>query len=262
MIFRQLFDPETSTYTYLLGDEATREAVLIDSVVEQVERDRALLRELDLVLVLALETHVHADHVTASGRLRQSPGCRVAVSERAGVRNADLPVRDGQRIRVGGVELEARATPGHTSGCTTYVCHGARMAFTGDALLIRGCGRTDFQGGSAETLYASVRERILSLPDDFLLYPGHDYRGRTVTTVAEEKRWNPRLGAGKSRDDFVRIMRELELAYPKKIDVAVPANLQSGLLDVPAPAASAPTVASVIEAAGRQDADAWIGMNI
>jgi sulfur dioxygenase len=136
------------------------------------------------------------------------------------------------------------------------------MAFTGDALLIRGCGRTDFQGGSAETLYRSVRECVFSLPDDYLLYPGHDYRGRMVTTVAEEKRWNPRLGERRSQDEFVRIMRELKLAYPKKMDVAVPANLVSGLLEVPAPASVEPTVASVMESLGRQDADAWIGMHI
>jgi glyoxylase-like metal-dependent hydrolase (beta-lactamase superfamily II) len=262
VIFRQLFDPETSTYTYLLADERTREAVLIDSVREQIERDRALLRELDLALRYAVETHVHADHVTASGRLREDPGCKVVVSALAGVRNADVLVRDGDRIRAGSVELEARPTPGHTSGCTTYVCHAARMAFTGDALLIRGCGRTDFQGGSPETLYRSVRERIFSLPDDYLLYPGHDYRGRMVTTVAEEKRWNPRLGERKSQDEFVRIMRELKLAYPKKMDVAVPANLESGLLELPAPGTAEPTVASVIESRGRQDADAWLGMHI
>ncbi len=264
MIFRQLLDPETSTYTYLLADDATREAVLIDSVREQLERDRTLLRELDLVLRLALETHVHADHVTASGRLREDPGCRVAISAHAGVGNADVLVRDGDQIGCGSLELEARLTPGHTSGCTTFVCHAARLAFTGDALLIRGCGRTDFQGGSAETLYRSVRERIFSLPDDYLLYPGHDYRGRMVTSVAEEKRWNPRLGERRSQDDFVRIMRELKLAHPKKMDVAVPANLQSGLFEAssPAAAASAPTVASMMEALGRQDAEPWLGMHI
>jgi glyoxylase-like metal-dependent hydrolase (beta-lactamase superfamily II) len=178
------------------------------------------------VLALALETHVHADHVTASGRLRQDPGCRVAVSERAGVRNSDLRVRDGELLRVGSVEFEARATPGHRRCCLRLPRRARGNA--GDALLIRGCGRTDFQGGSAETLYDSVRERIFSLPDDYLLYPGHDYRGRMVTTVAEEKRWNPRLGERKSLDEFVRIMRELKLAYPKRWTSRSPRTCKAG----------------------------------
>lgn len=229
MLFRQLLDNESSTYTYLLADEATREAVLIDPVLEQVERDVSLLHELDLKLVYALDTHVHADHVTALGTLRERLGCKTVVSERAGVGCADVLVKEGDVLRFGHHELEVRETPGHTSGCLTYVTGDKAMAFTGDALLIRGSGRTDFQQGDARTLYRSVHEKILSLPDSTLLYPGHDYKGRTVTSVREEKRHNPRLGGGKSEGDFVEIMTKLQLAYPKKIDMALPANLACGV---------------------------------
>jgi glyoxylase-like metal-dependent hydrolase (beta-lactamase superfamily II) len=260
MIFRQLCDPETSTYTYLLGDERTREAVLIDSVREQLERDVALLEQLELRLVLALETHVHADHVTAAGRLRERLGARIAIGGRSGVRNADLLLGDGDWVAFGSHRLEARATPGHTSGCTTYVGDG--MAFTGDALLVRGCGRTDFQQGDARALFHSVRARILSLPDATLLFPAHDYHGRTVTTVAEEKRWNPRLGLAQSEAGFVALMEALGLPYPKRMDEAVPANLHAGL--VPSGAAPLPgrRVADLMADLGRQDAESWQGDGI
>lgn len=261
MIFRQLFDPETSTYTYLLADEATREAVLIDTVREQFDRDTMLLRELGLKLLYTLETHVHADHVTASGRFRDELGSKIAVAAAGGVRNADRELHDGERIRFGAHELEARATPGHTDGCITFVLDGGSMAFTGDALLIRGCGRTDFQQGDPKLLFRSVHEKILSLPDNTLLYPGHDYKGRMVTTVAEEKQYNARLGAGKSEADFVAIMEGLHLAYPKRIDEAVPANLVSGLLES-TPEPETP-VARVMDELGRQDAaELWQGMGI
>jgi glyoxylase-like metal-dependent hydrolase (beta-lactamase superfamily II) len=257
MIFRQLFDPETSTYSYLLGDERTREAVLIDSVREQLERDLALVGELDLRLVFALETHVHADHVTGSGLLRERLGARVAVGERSGVRNADLGLADGDWIAFGSHRLEARATPGHTGGCTTFVGDG--MAFTGDALLVRGCGRTDFQEGDARALFRSVRSRILSLPDATLLFPAHDYKGRTVTTVAEEKRFNPRLGLARSEESFVELMRGLALAPPKRIDEAVPANLYSGVGPA-APGGQGPVAG--LMAGLRQDAEHWQGAGI
>jgi glyoxylase-like metal-dependent hydrolase (beta-lactamase superfamily II) len=262
MIFRQLFDPETSSYSYLLADERTREAVLIDSVAEQLERDLSLVRELELRLVYALETHVHADHVTGAGRLREALGARVAVSERSGVHNADQLLRDGEWLAFGGHRLEARATPGHTGGCMTFVADG--LAFTGDALLIRGCGRTDFQEGDSATLYRSVRERILSLPETTALYPAHDYRGRTQTTVAEELRHNPRLGSSKSREAFVQLMAELKLAYPKRMDEAVPANLYAGLGPGAAPSPHGPTpVAAVMQQLGRQDAaENWLGAGI
>jgi glyoxylase-like metal-dependent hydrolase (beta-lactamase superfamily II)/rhodanese-related sulfurtransferase len=229
VIFRQLLDPATSTYTYLLADEVTREALLIDPVREQLERDVELLEELELELTQALETHVHADHVTAGGPLRARLGCRLVLGERTGVRTADRLVRDGDTIPLGRLALEARSTPGHTDGCITYVCAEPRMAFTGDALFIRGCGRTDFQQGDAGALYASVHEKILSLPGDTRLYPGHDYRGRTVTTVEEERRFNPRLGGGRTRAEFVAIMGGLRLPPPLRIDEAVPANMASGL---------------------------------
>ncbi len=228
MLFRQLFDAESSTYTYLLADEATKEAVIIDPVLEQIERDLGLISELGLSLKYALDTHVHADHVTATGTLRSRLHARTVLSERAGVGCADDLVKEGDVVHFGRYGLEVRETPGHTSGCLTYVTLDHAMAFTGDALLIRGCGRTDFQQGSAPTLYRSVVDKLFTLPASTLLYPAHDYRGRTVTTVDEERRCNPRLGGGKSEADFVAIMDDLNLAYPKQIDRAVPRNLQCG----------------------------------
>jgi glyoxylase-like metal-dependent hydrolase (beta-lactamase superfamily II) len=260
MIFRQLFDPETSTYTYLLGDGVSRECVLIDPVLEQLERDRGLIGDLGLRLVCTLETHLHADHVTASGRFRCELGSQVVVGEHAGVSNADVYAKDGETITFGLHGIEVRATPGHTNGCVTYVLHEARLAFTGDALLIRGCGRTDFQEGDARVLYQSVRERIFSLPDDFLLYPGHDYRGRTVTSVEEEKRLNARLALDKSEPEFIAIMQALDLAYPKRIDVAGPANLESGLGAREPGDESA--VADVMQQMGRQDSEPYMGWGI
>ena len=267
MIFRQLFDPETSTYTYLLADESSRKAVLIDSVLGQIDRDVTLLSELELELCYALDTHVHADHVTASGRLRETLGCKVGVSEVSGVANADLHLRDGEIIRFGEKELEVVSTPGHTNGCLTYVCRAAGMAFTGDVLLIRGCGRTDFQQGDAAVLFASVRDRLFSLPDDTRIYPGHDYHGRMMSTVGEEKRFNLRIALDRSVDQFVEIMTGLNLAYPKQMDIAVPANLESGLgvseadLDRRVGATTG-SVASVMEESGRQDAEIWMGSGI
>lgn len=230
MFLRQLLDPETSTWTYLLADEETKEAVLIDPVIEQVERDVTLLTELGFKLVWALDTHVHADHVTALGTLREKTGCATGISARAGTAGcSDRLLREGDRLPFGRYALEVRETPGHTDGCVTYVTDDRRMAFTGDALLIRACGRTDFQQGDSRTLFRSVREKIFSLPDGAAVYPGHDYKGRTASTVGEEKRWNPRLGLSRTEDEFVGIMADLKLAYPKKIDVALPANLQCGL---------------------------------
>jgi glyoxylase-like metal-dependent hydrolase (beta-lactamase superfamily II) len=260
-LLRQLLDPETSTWTYLLADSETREALLIDPVREQIERDTTLLRELGLQLRYSVETHVHADHVSAGSLLRESLGSQVVVGRDTGVRNADLMLGDGERLQMGGVELEARATPGHTSGCTTWVCRAAGVAFTGDALLIRGCGRTDFQQGDARSLFRSVQQRIFTLPDDTLLYPGHDYKGRTVTTVAEEKRWNPRLGLARSEEEFVAIMAALKLPPPKRIDEAVPANLMAGA-GLPSAAPATGAVAAVMERQGRQDTDVSFGLGI
>jgi sulfur dioxygenase len=250
MLFRQLFDAETCTYTYLLADEETRAAVLIDPVREQLERDLELVGELGLTLVHVLETHVHADHVTGASLLRARTGARTVVCRDGGAPCADLLVGDGDVVRFGRHALEVRATPGHTGGCVTYVTADRTMAFTGDALLIRGCGRTDLQQGDPRTLYRSVHDKIFTLPDACAIYPGHDYKGRTSSTVGEEKALNPRLGGGRTEDELVAIMQRLDLAYPGKIDVAVPANARCGRLDtddgedggdpLPAPARTAP----------------------
>jgi glyoxylase-like metal-dependent hydrolase (beta-lactamase superfamily II)/rhodanese-related sulfurtransferase len=230
MIFRQLFDPQSSTYSYLLGDERTRLALLIDPVFEQARRDRALIAELGLKLLCTLETHVHADHVTGAWLLKQRLGSRIALAAASGAAGADVLLAHGDRVEFGSRYLEARETPGHTSGCMTYVLDDESMAFTGDALLIRGCGRTDFQEGNARTLYRSVHSQIFTLPPGCLLYPGHDYRGLTVTSVDEERRLNPRLGSGIGEADFSGYMNNLGLPHPRQIDVAVPANLQCGLI--------------------------------
>ena len=229
MLLRQLLDPETSTWTYLLADPATGAAVLIDPVIEQVERDLTLLQELGLTLAWAVDTHVHADHVTALDTLRARTGCRTGISERSGNGGADVMLREGSTIPFGRYAVAVLETPGHTDGCISFVTADRARVFTGDALLIRGCGRTDFQAGDARALFHSVRDRLFALPDETRVYPGHDYKGRTESTIGEEKRWNPRLGLHRTEEDFVATMANLKLAYPKRIDTAVPANLQSGL---------------------------------
>ncbi len=229
MLFRQMFEPETSTYTYLLADEQTHEAVLIDPVRETIDRDVQVLSDLGLKLTHVLETHVHADHVTSAGLLRERFGAKTGVSKDGGAPCADLLLGDGDVVKFGKHVLEVRATPGHTNGCLTYVEPEGKMAFTGDALLIRGCGRTDFQQGDSRKLYRSIHDKVFTLDDDAKIYPGHDYKGRTMSTVGEEKRLNPRLKVDISEDQFVDIMANLKLAYPKKIDEAVPANLKCGL---------------------------------
>jgi len=228
LIFRQLFDPTSSTYTYLLADGETRQAVLIDTVFEQVPRDGALIRELGLELCTSLETHVHADHVTGSWALKQRFGCKIALSAAGNAEGADRYLKDGDTVEFGARHLTVMATPGHTDGCVTYVLDDRSKAFTGDCLLIRGSGRTDFQQGSPELMYRSVHEKIFCLPADCLLYPGHDYRGLMVTSVAEERDYNPRLGGKLSVSDFAGYMNNLGLPHPKQIDVAVPANLKCG----------------------------------
>jgi glyoxylase-like metal-dependent hydrolase (beta-lactamase superfamily II) len=228
MIFRQLFDPQSSTYTYLLADSATREALLIDPVFEHARRDAALIEELDLKLLSTLETHVHADHVTGAWLLKRRFGSEIALAKAGRAQGADRALVDGDRVAFGRRALEARATPGHTGGCMTYVLDDRSMAFTGDALLIRGCGRTDFQEGDAHRLFRSVREKVFSLPDTCLLYPGHDYRGLTASSVAEERKYNPRLAEAIGEDDFVGYMTHLGLPHPKLMAVAVPANLRCG----------------------------------
>jgi len=228
LVFRQLFDPQSSTYSYLLGDQRMHEAVLIDSVFEQVRRDAALVEELGLALRASLETHVHADHVTGAWLLKRRLGSAVAVAAASGAQGADRYLAHGDRVEFGKRYVEVRATPGHTRGCITYVLDDESMAFTGDCLLIRGSGRTDFQQGDPREMYRSVRSQILTLPPACLLYPAHDYRGLTVTSVAEERRFNPRLGGDIGEGDFVGYMNNLGLPHPKLMDIAVPANLRCG----------------------------------
>ena len=228
LLFRQLFDPQSSTYTYLLGDRASAAAVLIDPVFEQVRRDAALLAELGLALVATLETHIHADHVTGASLLKRRTGSRIMLAAASRAEGADRYLVQDDVVAFGGRRLLVRATPGHTSGCLTYVLDDHAMAFTGDCLLIRGSGRTDFQEGDPAAMYRSVHEQIFTLPDDCLLYPEHDYRGLSATSVAEERRFNPRLGGEIGIGDFTGYMKNLRLAHPKMIDVAVPANLRCG----------------------------------
>jgi len=228
MLLRQLFDTRSWTYTYLLADRKSGEAVLIDPVFEQVRRDSALVDELGLELRYTLDTHVHADHVTGAWLLRAKLGSKIALMATAGATGADVLLADGAEIALGSRSITALATPGHTNGCGTYVLDDKSMAFTGDCLLIRGCGRTDFQQGSAKQMYRSVREKIFALPKDCSIYPAHDYQGRTMTTVAEEMEYNPRCGGARSEEDFVELMATLGLPHPAEIAVAVPANLQCG----------------------------------
>lgn len=227
-MFRQLFDPVSSTYSYLLADADSRDALLIDPVYEQARRDIALIGELGLTLRCTVETHVHADHVTAAWRLKQVLGSQIVVGAHSGAEGADRYVAHGETIGIGSQSIAVRDTPGHTAGCITLVAHGQNMAFTGDCLLVRGCGRTDFQGGDARALYRSIYQQIFTLPEACLVYPGHDYRGNTVTSVGEERAFNPRLGGLLSESDFVGYMENLGLPHPKQIDVAVPANRQCG----------------------------------
>ncbi|KAJ7960645.1 persulfide dioxygenase ETHE1-like, mitochondrial [Quillaja saponaria] len=240
LLFRQLFEKESSTYTYLLADvtHPDKPALLIDPVDKTVERDLSLVRELGLKLIYAMNTHVHADHVTGSGIIKtQVPDVKSIISK-ASNSKADILIEAGDKIYFGDLFLEARATPGHTLGCVTYVTGDGldqprpRMAFTGDALLIRGCGRTDFQGGSSSQLYKSVHSQIFTLPKDTLIYPAHDYKGFTVSTVGEEVLYNSRLT--KDEETFESIMENLNLPYPKMIDMALPVNLTCGLQELTA----------------------------
>lgn len=255
LVFRQLFDAASSTYTYVLGDPRTRRAVVIDPVFEQHLRDHALLDELGLVAVAALDTHCHADHVTGAWLMRAATGCRIGISRRyqPPIAHADLLLDHGDRVAFGERSLEVRATPGHTDGCITLVLDDGTAAFTGDALLIRGAGRCDFQHGSASVLYRSIVEQIFSLANECLLFPAHDYNGRTMSTVGEERAHNPRIGKGADLRDFVGFMENLNLPHPKHIDVALPANLNSGRPAdgaVPRPAAWGPvrqTYAGLLE---------------
>lgn len=227
MIFRQLFEPLSSTYTYLLGCEETGLAVLIDPVIVAAERDLAEIRRLELTLAYTLETHIHADHITAALELKKKAGSKIAVPAHERLACADLGIEEGKPFQVGGITLQPLHTPGHTDGHFAYL-FGDRV-FTGDALLIEGCGRTDFQNGDADALYKSVREKLFSLPDDVLVYPAHDYKDRHVSSIAQEKQRNPRLGKQRTLEEFRNIMANLNLPYPKFIDYAVPGNKLCGV---------------------------------
>ncbi len=228
LLFRQLFDSCSCTYSYLLGDTHSSQALLIDPVYERYNRDEALIRELGLQLVLCVDTHCHADHVSASYLMSQHMGCKIAASGRSGIQGLDRGLSHGDRIDIGNLRLDVRATPGHTDGCITLVLANHSLAFTGDCLLIRGCGRTDFQQGSAATLFRSITEQIFTLPDQCLIYPGHDYQGRAQSSVGEEKRFNPRIGGGANEADFIGYMENMRLPHPRRFDEAVPANLRAG----------------------------------
>lgn len=231
MYFRQYFDPVSSTLTYLLADPASREAILIDPVLEHLEDYLRILDEGGLRLTHSLETHVHADHVTAGGVLRQRLGNLTAVGRACGATTADLRLDGGEEIRSGSLVVKVIPTPGHTPGSVSFLV-GDRL-FTGDSLLIGGCGRTDFQGGDAGQLHDSITRRLFTLPGETLVYPGHDYRGRRVSCIAEERATNPRL-AGRTREEFIALMAALDLPKPRLIDLAVPANRLCGVTeDVP-----------------------------
>lgn len=230
MIFRQLYEPESSTYTYLFGCRDTGKAVLLDPVLETVERDLAVLQELGLTLSHTLDTHIHADHVTSACRLRSLTGCKVAYPEMDGLACADVGVNETNPLSVGSLTFRPLFTPGHTDTHHSYLVDlpGSLRVFTGDALLIDGCGRTDFQNGDAVSLYRSIHDKIFTLPGDTLVFPAHDYQHRHVSTVEQERERNPRLGGGKTLDEFAVIMGSLNLPYPKRIDLAVPANRLCG----------------------------------
>lgn len=226
MIFRQLYDHQSSTYTYLLADREGGEALLIDPVKENLSQYIQLVDQLDLKLILALDTHIHADHVTALGSLRQRTGCASAMGYMGKAECVSVRFKEGEKIRVGKQILDVLYTPGHTDDSYSFVM--SDRVFTGDTLLIRGTGRTDFQNGDPAAQYESLFNKLLKLPDNTLVYPAHDYNGMTVSTILEEKRHNPRLQVP-NKTAYVKLMNGLNLDSPKLMDIAVPANLQCGL---------------------------------
>lgn len=242
LIFQQLFDSASWTFTYLLADTASKEAVLIDTVIENVERDLKLIDELGLNLKYVLDTHIHADHVTGSGKMRSARGVKTAVPKNANVPCADINLSEGDQIKFGPFVIKVLETPGHTDASLSFVCED--MVFSGDALLIRGTGRTDFQSGSASDLYDSITKKLFTLPGDLKLYPAHDYKGFTTSTIEAEIKHNPRAGGGRTKEEFIKIMSDLKLAYPKKIDEALPANQACGSVGVSKTAEAYETLSS------------------
>ena len=226
---RPLHDPESSTWTYILVDKDSEKAAIIDPVLEHVERDFRILKEMGVTLAYIMETHIHADHITAASSLKDKTGARIVYGSANYVDGADLLVADDEQIRMGKTNITALSTPGHTDGCTCYYTDGA--VFTGDTLMIRKCGRTDFQNGSAEKLYDSVHAKLYTLPENTLVYPGHDYQGELYSTIGEEKKFNTRLKTDINKPQFVSIMNALKLDPPQKIKIAVPANERAGRLD-------------------------------
>ena len=233
MIFRQLFEPVSSTYTYLLGCPDTGQAILIDPVLSVWERDMQMVQALGLKLAYTLDTHIHADHITAASKLKQIAGSKIAGPSQDKLPCTDIPLEEGKPFQVGSIKLDPLHTPGHTDSHLSYLSGG--RVFTGDALLIDGCGRTDFQNGDAATLYHTITHKLFTLPADTLVFPAHDYQGRRVSSIEQEKTRNPRIGGEKSLQEFVSIMHELKLAYPKFIDYAVPGNKACGICPVDIP---------------------------
>jgi glyoxylase-like metal-dependent hydrolase (beta-lactamase superfamily II)/rhodanese-related sulfurtransferase len=226
MIFYQLFESQSSTYTYLLADPESSAALLIDPVIETIERDLRLIKELGLRLEYVFDTHIHADHISSAGELRKRTGAKTAAGAAAQVSCVDIQLHDGQELEMGKIKIRALATPGHTASCMSFLTEG--MIFTGDSLMIRSAGRTDFQEGNSESLFDSVRQKIFSLPDETKIYPAHDYQGIPYSSVALEKKFNTRLSLDKNKEQFKKIMSELKLPNPKKMYEAIPANLSCG----------------------------------
>lgn len=227
LMLQHLYDRESCTYTYLLIDPQTQEGAIIDPVWEHFDRDIQIINELGIELLYSIETHAHADHVTSSGKMRQMTGAKIVFGEKAGIQSIDISIKHNEELKLGNYTIRAISTPGHTSACTSYYIDG--MVFTGDALLIRGCGRTDFQDGDPGQLFDSITHQLFNLGDDTRVYPGHDYNGRISSTIGEEKLWNLRLGNNRTKTEFIELMNNLNLDMPKKINEAVPANISCGI---------------------------------
>lgn len=237
MIFRQLFESTSSSYTYLLACQERKQAILIDPVLETIDRDLHTITELGLTLAYTVETHIHADHLTGARKLRHLSGCKIAGPAQDRIACRDIGLEEGKPLVMGGVTLHPIFSPGHTDAHHAYIVEDDthQMLFSGDALLIDGCGRTDFQSGSAETLYHSIHSKFFVLPSDTLVYPAHDYNGRRVTTIEQEKLSNSRLGKAKTKEEFISLMNNLKLPFPQRMEFAVPGNQLCGECPTDAP---------------------------